>query len=217
MTTNDDRNSTSGFAEVEESVAALRRERATFVAALRLLDSLQSDGLPNLPKIVLALNELRRELDGSPLLEIVAAWANEAERAREDMSTQAARYFVSRAGHEALAIVLGSSEVSIFLVSRGPRLSAVELPPIRLEGIRQFLYHLLRRDYLGGEEGRRRIGFCPRVDCSRVFEVGRLNQRFCDTRCSRVHRQRDYYARRGCDLRRQRLSKQRKARGKRAK
>lgn len=64
-------------------------------------------------------------------------------------------------------------------------------------GIRPLLYYLLRREYLGNSG----IAICRNSDCRKVFEIERAGQEFCDQDCSRLQRQREYWASRGKKLR----------------
>lgn len=68
-------------------------------------------------------------------------------------------------------------------------------------GIRPILYYILRREYLQGGG----VGICQNSDCRSLFEIERNGQQFCEEQCSRLHRQREYWGRRGKKLRKRRL------------
>ena len=70
-------------------------------------------------------------------------------------------------------------------------------------GIRPLLYTVLQREFLQPND----IGVCADTQCKAFFEVKRAGQRFCNAECSRQHRQRDYWKRKGKNRRQQRLAK----------
>lgn len=96
-------------------------------------------------------------------------------------------------GHETICKLLNSFAPLVYLWD-----APVEAPhPDVSTGIRPVLYYVLRREYLA-ERG---IGICRNVDCRDVFEIERSGQEFCNDDCSRLQRQREYWATRGKKLR----------------
>jgi hypothetical protein len=57
-------------------------------------------------------------------------------------------------------------------------------------GVRPLLYFLLRRAYLEKDS----VGICANERCRELFEIEKAGQRFCDPECSRLQRQREYWA-----------------------
>ena len=68
-------------------------------------------------------------------------------------------------------------------------------------GIRPLLYSILRREFLQPRE----VGVCANTQCRDFFEIERAGQRYCDEKCSRGQRQREYWQSRGKRARKQRL------------
>jgi hypothetical protein len=96
-----------------------------------------------------------------------------------------------------------------FLLSRFPPAIApaknglVEIPQRSNAGILPALFFMVRRDCLLDNE----IRICDRRDCGKFFKVERGGQKFCSSECSRLQRQRDYWATKGKEAR----AKRRKA------
>jgi len=73
-------------------------------------------------------------------------------------------------------------------------------------GIRPLLYSLLRRQFLYP----RGFCICSNSECRNFFNIERSGQQFCSSECSRHHRQRIYWQKRGKTLRKKRAAKRRK-------
>lgn len=74
-------------------------------------------------------------------------------------------------------------------------------------GIRPLLYSILRREFLNPRDTQS----CANTHCREFFEVERGGQRFCSEECSLTQRQREYWVRRGKQLREKRMKKRKKA------
>ena len=69
-------------------------------------------------------------------------------------------------------------------------------------GIRPLLYSILRREFLQPRD----LGVCANTQCRDFFEVERAGQRYCDEKCSRSQRQREYWQDHGKTARQKRLA-----------
>jgi len=69
-------------------------------------------------------------------------------------------------------------------------------------GIRPLLYSVIRREFLQPRD----VGICANTQCRDFFEVERAGQRYCDEKCSRSQRQREYWQDHGKTARRKRLA-----------
>jgi len=74
-------------------------------------------------------------------------------------------------------------------------------------GTRPLLYSLLRRQFLYP----RGFSICSNSECRNFFNIERSGQQFCSSECSRHHRQRIYWQKRGKTLRNKRTYQRRKA------
>jgi hypothetical protein len=82
----------------------------------------------------------------------------------------------------------------------------VEMHSSILYGVRPLLYAVLRREFLypHGSE------VCANTQCREFFEIKRSGERFCNSDCSRQQRQREYWEKRGKQLRKKRRKKRTK-------
>jgi hypothetical protein len=101
---------------------------------------------------------------------------------------------------KAICGFLNARNLSPLVVMHGE--SFVEVPPRSDRGILPQLLSMLRQDCLG----QRHVSVCARPECGALFYVHRYRQRFCSEDCSRRQRQREYYVRKGKQVRRQRLA-----------
>lgn len=79
----------------------------------------------------------------------------------------------------------------------------VEAPVHRPEGIRPMLYFMLRREYLSDLKT---SNVCTNPNCRAFFAVERQGAKYCSSTCSTLHRQREYWNRRGSRLRKRRMA-----------
>jgi hypothetical protein len=108
----------------------------------------------------------------------------------------------------------GQIALSILLNCFPPQLTPVgrrmmELPVYDPVGILPVLYFMLRLDCLRKQA----IAICARPDCGAFFAVERSGQRFCSAECSQLQRQRDYWHRKGKEVRALRVAKKRTKKG----
>jgi hypothetical protein len=73
-------------------------------------------------------------------------------------------------------------------------------------GIRPLLYAILLREFLHSHS----TEVCANNQCREFFETKRAGQQFCNSDCSRQHRQREYWMKRGKTLRAKRLKRRRR-------
>lgn len=73
-------------------------------------------------------------------------------------------------------------------------------------GIRPLLYSMLRRQFIYP----RGFSICPNSECRNFFNIERAGQQFCSPECSRHHRQRVYWQKRGIKLRKKRAARRRR-------
>jgi hypothetical protein len=85
----------------------------------------------------------------------------------------------------------------------------MELPIYDPVGILPVLYFMLRQDCLREQS----IAICARPACGAFFAVERFGQRFCSEECSRLQRQRDYWERKGKEMRTRRVARKRNKKG----
>jgi hypothetical protein len=97
-------------------------------------------------------------------------------------------------GHRVLCLLLDKFPCRL-LFERG---RVMELPEQTPFGIRPALYFMLRSDYQRGRE----IQICQRTECGQSFVVERAGGKYCSPRCSKLQRQRDYWAETGTARRR---------------
>ncbi len=79
--------------------------------------------------------------------------------------------------------------------------SMMELPSYNKAGILPVLYYMMRLDC-----ELERIRICARAECGRFFAIERAGQRFCESDCSRLQRQREYWRTHGKKKRKERRS-----------
>jgi hypothetical protein len=102
-----------------------------------------------------------------------------------------------RTGHRVICDLVNTFPPIVYPWGNTP----VEAPGWDLMGgIRPIFYYILRREYLqaGG------ISICRNSECRELFEIERAGQEFCGDVCSRHQRQREYWKRRGTQLRKRR-------------
>jgi hypothetical protein len=97
-------------------------------------------------------------------------------------------------GHRVLCLLLDKFPCRL-LFERGRVMESPEQTPF---GIRAALYFMLRSDYQRGRE----IQICQRAECGQAFVVERAGGQYCSPRCSKLQRQRDYWAETGAARRR---------------
>lgn len=114
-----------------------------------------------------------------------------------------------QAGHQVLCELVNAFRPWVY--RWGSR--AIDGPNLdRRYGIRPYLYHILRQEYLG----RGGIGICANTNCKGLFEIERSGQQFCSAECSQHQRQRDYWSRPGGGKKKRRKRLQKKATSKTA-
>jgi hypothetical protein len=105
-----------------------------------------------------------------------------------------------RAGHNIICELVNTFPPLVYVWGSRP----IEGPHLDLRyGIRPLLYHILRQKY----RERRGIGACANAQCRELFEVERAGQQYCTDVCSRQQRQREYWVKRGKQLRNKRLKR----------
>ena len=104
------------------------------------------------------------------------------------------------AGHYSICELVNAFSSSVYPWGNTP----IEAPDWDLTGgIRPVLYYILRREYLLKA---RSIDICRNTDCRQLFEIERFGQEFCSEECSRLQRQREYWKKRGKNLRKRRAN-----------
>lgn len=210
---------------VEESLAALRRERWLFSRMVRLY-ALMADQSPNTDSKAELLGDLVR----GPALPR-PQWETDSEDAplwygytfRANLSSYLTRETGWEGGETLDVRLLKASPEEIqnyandalCLFINEPEWSRIVLLPyegrfaetVRHErrGILPQLHFMFRQEILR-EQG---VRMCALGECGKLFPLERYGQRFCSDTCSRLQRQRDYYWRRGKKLRRKRSAETR--------
>ncbi len=104
------------------------------------------------------------------------------------------------AGHHSICELVNAFSSQVYPWGKTP----IEAPHWDLTGgIRPVLYYILRREYLLKT---RTVGICRNTDCRQLFEIERFGQEFCSEECSRLQRQREYWKKRGKNLRKRRAN-----------
>jgi len=203
----------------------LRNERILYSAALRLLSELQHPEKTDRERIMNCMREIavktrtwpdqwQRESqmraardNAKPSwqfqqveLRSIESLLSSAEWALGRTPPEAPDYAEAFAYHLSLAEHVLCTLVSTFPTRLHPigHGKVTELPDDDLSyGIRPILYHILRLLWLRGS-----IGICANERCRQLFEVDRIP--YCSTECSRKERQRQNWAKRGSERRRER-------------
>ncbi len=206
--------------EALERWPRLRAERRVFAAAVQLVAELQHGEKAEARTLRAALDEmLQAALGGGRVPDphwhghtITAMLAGLARReavnparvhkARTSQVGRLSDTALRRFARDVIGALL--NQFPPMLVVKGDRF--VDLPVLGPSGILPALYFMLRRDLLIGQG----IGICARPECAGFFPITRHGARYCSPECSRLHRQRDYFRRKGKKRRRERL-RQRKS------
>ena len=210
---------------VIESLQRIRRERMLFLAVLKLSRSLLSktediEGIRNaLADMAHSVNQpgaewerdAERKWHGTEYgfflsqfaLDVDGGWPSGVRL--DDFLRGLKATTASECGWQILCRILNAFPPKLVPKSRG----VVEIPPHERRGILAALYFMLRVDVLR----RNKIGTCEQRDCLKYFRTERYGQRFCSADCSRLHRQRDYWQRKGKEARTLRVAAKRQKKG----
>jgi hypothetical protein len=203
--------------EVVESLARLRREQTIFASVLKLVGFLKEGSDLETARTLgdLALACSQQAPPGNQNLEEEYLWqllirakhdglkdnVNALEGFLRNLRAGSAKEF----GWYALCVLLSNFPPVIVPVKDG----LIEMPPQNNAGILPALVFMLRRDCLLDNE----IRLCGQRDCGKFFKVERGGQMFCSTECSRLQRQREYWATKGKEARGRRMARKRNKKG----
>src|SRR5262249_28526091 len=214
---------------VEEDLQGLRRERALIAAVMHLAGILILDSAKERPTISQALSEIATALFmrgpnweyqeplpkwyGVQIRNVLQDVAFEFDWPVDTPINQFLRTLNTHDlrihGSRLLCAVLNVPEFRPTTVFTANYFT--ELPRHDRKGVLPALYFMLRQDVLY----RKGLAICRLADCGAFFRIERFGQRFCSERCSRLHRQRDYWAQKGKKLRKKRVLKNRRDRQRR--
>lgn len=218
-----------------QNLSELRSERRAYRAALTLISELRKGKQASIAVVGDCVSDIVQNVTGWPqqwvregqLRAIGLAWGPPDWHFREENLERLQRWkhHASRPpsgvkGRDKLRdalsgpnpVAAGHAVICELVNAFAPKVYAwgdipVEAPsPDMSAGIRPLLYYILRREYLQGGG----IGICRRVGCREIFEIERFGQEFCGEVCSRLQRQKEYWVKRGKQLRKRRGNKRKK-------
>jgi hypothetical protein len=204
--------------EVLEHLQCLRRTRVFFTSALALKVALETDIEGDIVNAVARMIGACSKQAPKRGQDFELDWLRELFlRSKQDGLRSNARGLntfirsltgerVREYGRYALCLILNRFPPVIAPTKDG----LAELPPHEKANILPALLFMLRQDCLE----KHGIRMCAQRDCGKWFKVERGGQRFCSIECSQYQRQREYWARRGKELRTKRLRKRKKKGGK---
>jgi hypothetical protein len=191
-----------------QDLQELKSEQQIYQAALNLIRELADEESEYVPENANQwIAEIARGISDWPL-----QWKREKKQRGVNPLWRAPRESIQR-----IVAIGKTSRAAISLPKVDARIVLCELInmfpslafPNRLEmysyirfGIRPLLFGILRREFLQPRD----VGVCANTQCREFFEVERTGQRFCDDKCSRSQRQREYWQAGGKTVRRKRLA-----------
>jgi hypothetical protein len=186
--------------------AWLRQRVVRSLAAL--LSVLQSPHRHDSGSVVKALDALAPDAD-----QFFASddfFGSMATIAGQTKATATREKTVTQLAHEVLCAVFSQFTAALVPIwpEGGNLLLAEVAPEPASKGIFPGLMLMLKRDYLEGHRDQRRVAICQRLDCGKAFVARRFGAKYCSPECSQLQGQREYYHRRGADLRKSRRKSQ---------